>query len=159
MEMDNDALRRELLRAQTEAQAWKKKAREYHKRLMMLGAQDDSEGTETDPYQALYDYYGGLSLVKHRMLTTEMKNAIDIARRRGGYTWKELATLAYRHSLIVKLSQGDGEYAVKPRGIAEFYGQKVVGGTCLICSEYADDGAKWLRYQAMWREYMDRSKL
>jgi hypothetical protein len=159
MDMDNEALRKELLRAQMEVLVWKKKAQQYHKRLLLLGAQDDPEDTAPDPYKVLYDYYCSLGLVKHRALTTEMKNAIDIARRRGGYTWKEMATLLYRHSMIVKLSSGDGEYAVRPRGIAEFFGQKVAGGTCLICSEYADDGAKWLRYQAIWKEYLDKSKL
>lgn len=116
------------------------------------------EAAEKNPYQKLFDYYISLGLVKHRKLTGEMRAAIDVARRRGGYTWEELAKLLYRHALIVKLSADDGEYAVRPRGLAEFFGQKVYGGTMLICSEYADDGAKWLRYQAAWKKYLENEK-
>lgn len=116
----------------------------------------DSNRVPVDRHKELYEYYCSLGLVRHRSLTREMKNAMDVARRRGEYTWKDLKTLLYRHSMVVKLSKGDGEYAVKPRGIAEFFGQKVSGGTCLICSEYADDGKKWLRYQFIWKEYLDK---
>lgn len=114
--------------------------------------------TPKSPYQKLFDYYLSLGLVKHRSLTGEMRAAIDVARRRGKYSWADLAKLLYRHALIVKLSEGDGEYAVHKRGIGEFFGQKVCGGTMLICSEYADDGAKWLRYQEAWRKYIKEIK-
>ncbi len=113
------------------------------------------ENPERDPYLKLFEYYRSLGLVKHRKLTGEMRASIDVARRRGDYTWNDLAKLLYRHCLIVKLSEGDGEYAVRRRGIAEFFGQKVYGGTVLICSEYADDGAKWLRYQDAWKKYLE----
>lgn len=96
----------------------------------------------TDNYQSLFDYYLTLGLVKHRKLTKEMRNAIDIARRRNEYTWDELRTLLLRHKNIVNLTKDDNEYAVRPRGITEFFGQKVKDGTALICSEYADGGAK-----------------
>jgi len=100
-----------------------------------------------DPYQALFDYYLTLDLVKHKELTPEMRNAIDIARRRGKYDWDTLKTFLERHAYVVKLTKGCGQYEVPKRGITEFFGQKVYGGTALICSEYADDGAKWLRYK------------
>ncbi|MGE5494595.1 MAG: hypothetical protein ACM3S4_04770 [Burkholderiales bacterium] len=113
------------------------------------------ENIDKDPYQKLFNYYLTLGLVAHRKLTREMRAAIDVARRRGDYTWNDLAKLLYRHSLIVKLSEDDGEYAVRKRGIAEFFGQKIHNGTVLICSEYADDGAKWLRYKTLWKRYLE----
>lgn len=100
-----------------------------------------------DHHHEIFDYYLSLGLIKHRALTPEMRNAINVARRRGGYTWDDLKLLLSRHAQIVKLTAGDREFAVRPRGIGEFFGQKVSNGTCLICSEYADDGAKWLRYK------------
>jgi hypothetical protein len=75
-----------------------------------------------------------------------MRSAIDTAKRRGGYSWDELKTMLERHAYVVKLTAGT-EYRVPMRGITTFFGQKVYQGTALICSEYADDGAKWLRYK------------
>lgn len=105
-------------------------------------------GTQQDePYKLLFDHYLSLGLIKHRRFTPEMKNAIDIAKHRGGYNFEDLTELLNRHALIVEASRNDGDYAVRQRGIAEFFGQKVRDGTSLICSEYSDDGAKWRRYQ------------
>ena len=101
----------------------------------------------TDAYQDIFDHYMTLGLIQHRALTKEMRSAIDIARRRCGYSWGLLKTLLDRHAYAVKLTENDGEYSVRPRPIVEFFGQKVKGGTALICSEYSDDGSKWLRYK------------
>ncbi len=98
-------------------------------------------------HQFLFDYYLSLELVKHKELTPEMKNAIDTARRRGKYRQEDMERLLRRHSLLVKLTADNGEYAIKKRTITEFFGQRVHGGTALVCSEYADDGAKWLFYK------------
>ena len=106
----------------------------------------EAEG-KIDPYKNLFDHYMSLDLVKHRAITTEMRNAIDTARRRGGYDWDQLKTMLDRHAQIVELTAGNGNYKVKMRPLVEFFGQKVQGGTALICSEYADDGAKWLWYK------------
>lgn len=100
-----------------------------------------------DKYKELFDYYQTLGLIKHRKFTKEMRNAIDIARRRGGYSWEELKELLTRHAKIVKLTANNGERRVRPRGLADFFGKKIFDGTVLICSEYADDGSKWMRYK------------
>ncbi|MFA5239782.1 MAG: DUF4373 domain-containing protein [Phycisphaerae bacterium] len=110
----------------------------------------------TDPHQDLYDYYNTLGLTKHKSLTKEMRNAIDKARRMGSYSWDELKILLERHVYVVKLTEGNGDWKVHPRGIREFFGQKVKDGTGLICSEYADDGAKWLKYKDGNPENLDK---
>ena len=111
-------------------------------------SQSSEDGTKKEPsiHQQVYDHYMTLGLVKHRKLSREMCNAIDTAQRRGDYTLEEMKTMLDRHDMIVKASAKDGEFAVRPRPITEFFGQKVRDGTALICSEYADDGAKWRRY-------------
>lgn len=113
------------------------------------GDQEESvpDGTVTDHNKDIYDHYLTLELVQHRELTKEMCNAIDIARRRGNYDWDMLKTLLDRHAYVVKLTAGNGDFKVKARPLIEFFGQKVKDGTALICSEYANDGAKWLRYK------------
>lgn len=98
-------------------------------------------------YQGLFDFYLSLDLIKHKELTPEMKNAIDTARRRGKYSWDMLKTMLERHAYVVKLTKGQGQYEVQKRSITKFFGQRIQGGQELICSEYADDGAKWLRYK------------
>lgn len=106
-----------------------------------------SGGEPCGSHQSIFDHYLKLGLIKHKALTREMVNAIDIARRRGGWSWDELKTMLDRHAEVVKITAGNGEYAVRPRGITEFFGQKVKDGTALICSEYADDGTKWQLYK------------
>ncbi len=123
------------------------------KRLSVIGKRSDDKdippvGGEPDgSHQSLFDYYLKLGLIAHKSLTPEMKNAIDTARRRGGYTWDDLKTMLDRHACVVDLTKGNGEFAVRPRGLPEFFGQKVKDGTALICSEYADGGAKWELYK------------
>ncbi len=101
---------------------------------------------EADRYQQLYDHYMTLGLIKHKALTKEMRNAIDIAVRRCGYDWDMLKQLLDRHAYVVNIT-AHADYPVEARGLAVFFGQKVRDGSLLICSEYADDGAKWLRYK------------
>lgn len=107
----------------------------------------DENSNVKNHHRQLYDHYMTLGLVKHKAFTPEMRNAINTARRRGNYDWDTLKVLLDRHAKVVKLTAGNGQYAVKPRTITDFFGQRVHGGTALICSEYADDGAKWLMYQ------------
>jgi hypothetical protein len=101
-------------------------------------------GTE---YQSVFDYYLTLDLIKHKSLTTEMKNAIDRARRIGGYDWDMLKELLRRHDLVVRWTANDGEFKTHKRELVKFFGQKIAGGTELICSEYTDDGAKWIKHK------------
>ncbi len=104
-------------------------------------------GEPCGSHQSIFDHYLELGLIKHKALTPEMKNSIDKARRRGKYSWDDLKKLLDRHAYVVKLTAGNGDFAVKPRGINEFFGQGIHGGTALICSEYADEGAKWQMYK------------
>lgn len=101
----------------------------------------------TDSYQSLFDYYLSLDLIKHKKLTQQMRNAIDVAKRRCSYTFDNMKELLRRHEVVVAASEKD-ECPVPKRGITEFFGQKAYQATHLICSEYDDDGVKWRRYQA-----------
>lgn len=99
-----------------------------------------------DKHREIFEHYNSLGLIKHRDLTPEMRSAMDVARRRGGYDWDDLKTLITRHAHVVEITASN-EYPVRPRPITEFFGRKVYNGIALICSEYADDGAKWLLYK------------
>jgi hypothetical protein len=107
---------------------------------------ENPNNPEPFSHRQLYDHYMTLGLVKHKAFTPEMRNAINTARRRGNYDWDTLKVLLDRHVKVVKMTAGS-QFPVKPRTLTEFFGQRVHGGTALICSEYADDGAKWLLYQ------------
>jgi hypothetical protein len=95
-------------------------------------------------YNGLFDYYISVNLIKHTKLTSSMKKSIDLARK--DYSLEEMKTQIDRHVIITKASKGS-EFPVPIRGLGVFFGQKAYKATHLICSEYADDGAKWLRYQ------------
>ncbi len=136
-----EKLELEIKKAQIEAAVWKKKAGQYLQRAEI------AEMPEGNPYQEVFDFYNTLGLIKHRKLTKEMRAAIDVARRRGEYSWDELRMLLDRHAKVVRMTANNGPYAVPARSLAEFFGQKVAGSTVLICSEYANGGAKWRRYK------------
>ena len=108
---------------------------------------EESNKNNNYSYQNLFDYYNTLGLTKHRKLTPEMKKAIDRAQHMGCYSWDDLKTLLDRHAYIVKLTADKGDFKVQKRTLTEFFGQKVNDGSMLICSEYADDGPKWLKYK------------
>lgn len=99
-----------------------------------------------DKYREIFEHYISLGLIKHRALNPEMRRAIDIARRHGDYDWDDLKELLTRHKQIVDMTE-QNDYPVKPRPLAVFFGQRVQNSSILICSEYADDGSKWLRYK------------
>lgn len=107
----------------------------------------DKDYVSNDTHQKIFDFYLGLGLVKHQKLTKEMINAIEVAKRRCGCDYREMCIQLNRHKMIVEYTKDDKEFAVRPRGLREFFGQKVKDGTQLICTEYADDGSKWIWYK------------
>ncbi|MEA1972239.1 MAG: hypothetical protein U9N34_02960 [Candidatus Cloacimonadota bacterium] len=98
-------------------------------------------------YKKIYEHYLSKSnLIKHKKFTKQMKTAIDKAISRISITEDEIITIIDRHSLLVEATKNEGQYRIRKRPIGELFGQKIANGTDLICSEYLDDGAKWLRY-------------
>lgn len=90
-------------------------------------------------YRSVYDYYLSLDLIQHRDYTPAMIKAIKKAIKENHYTIEDCKKLLDRHKQVVKITKGE-EYPIKMRGILEFFGQKVVKGTHLICSEYEEGG-------------------
>lgn len=106
---------------------------------------DSNESLKLD-FQKIYNHYVSKgNLVNNREFTKEMKACIKIARSRLNLTDDDMCKLIDRHSIIVDATK-DSEYPVQKRPLAQFFGQKVYKANHLICSEYLDDGAKWLRY-------------
>jgi predicted phage replisome organizer len=97
-------------------------------------------------YQELFDYYVSLDLINHKKLSTEIKDAMKSVKDK--YTFDELKLMIQRHSLVVDKSKGD-TYPVTKRTLITFFTQKAgkTAGSPLICSEYLDDGIKWINYQ------------
>jgi hypothetical protein len=102
---------------------------------------EKNEDTITD-YKSLYDYYLTLNLIKHKNYTDAMRSAIKKAIKENKYTLEDCKVLLERHSKVVKLTK-KSDYKVKARGLDVFFGQKVSGGTNLICSEYEEGGNKY----------------
>ena len=98
-------------------------------------------------YTSLYEHYINAGLVDHRKYTDDMKAAIDRAVKIYGYTLEEMKQIIDRHKIIVDASEHLGQYKKQRRSLAVLFGTKMANGsTLLICSEYADDGATWLKY-------------
>jgi len=98
-------------------------------------------------HKKVYEHYlSKNNLIKHKKFTREMKNCINIAKKRLETTDTDMCKLIDRHSLVVENAKNN-EFPVKARSIQEFFGQKVYQGNVLICSEYQDDGKKWQEYQ------------
>jgi hypothetical protein len=110
--------------------------------------EEEEEIEDIFSYQKIFDNYTSKkNLVNHKKLTDEMKKAIDVARKRLEIeSDQEMCILIDRHSLLVEETKNNGQYAIRKRGIKEFFGQKVKDATHLICSEYQDDGSKWVKY-------------
>lgn len=102
----------------------------------------DSKPERNTIYSEVYNHYMALDIIKHKGLTDAMKKAIDKAMRECKYTVEDMKKLLDRHKAKVESTKSDGQYAVKPRTLHEFFGQRVSGGVHLICQDY-EDGAKY----------------
>lgn len=109
-----------------------------------LRDKSNSKDKPTD-YKSVYDYYLSLDLIKHRAYTKDMQKAIKKALRDNKYDEDYCKVLLDRHKQIVDMTK-DGEYPVRVRGIAEFFGQKAYNATHLICSEYEEGGKLFEEY-------------
>ncbi|MDU5081233.1 replication protein [uncultured Tissierella sp.] len=105
---------------------------------------EKSKETVND-YKSIFDFYFTLNLIKHRSYTNDMAKAIKKAIKDNGYDIKYCKELLRRHAIVVEKTKSS-QYPVKSRGFAEFFGQKVYGGTHLICSEYEEGGKYYEQY-------------
>jgi len=97
-------------------------------------------------YEDVFKYYCSKdNLVKHKKLTKQMLNAFKIARSRLELDDSDFFNIIDRHSSVVSIT-AKGDYPVKRRNITELFGQKVYNGNALICSEYLNDGCKYLQH-------------
>lgn len=91
-----------------------------------------------DYYVEIFDHYQSLNIKKHRALTADMKKAIDKAMSELKCDKEYLMKLLDRHKLKIESTKSNGQYAVRPRTISEFFGQKKKDGVALICCDYED---------------------
>ncbi len=103
------------------------------------------ENIKENDFKSIYDYYLTLNLVKHRAYTKDMAKAIKKAVTDNKYEIEYCKELLKRHEIVVGKTK-NGQYPVKVRGFAEFFGQKVYGATHLICSEYEEGGKYYEQY-------------
>ena len=96
-------------------------------------------------YVSIFNFYLTLNLVKHRSYTNDMAKAIKKAVKDNKYEIEYCKELLKRHETVVEKTK-NSQYPVKVRGFAEFFGQKVFGGTHLICSEYEEGGKYYEQY-------------
>jgi hypothetical protein len=96
---------------------------------------NNNVNNENKKHEELFDYYSTLGLVKHRTLTGEMVKAMDKATKELNCDFDYLKVLLDRHKVEYEKTK-DTDFKIKPRSIVEFFGQKVYGGTSLICSKY-----------------------
>jgi len=91
-------------------------------------------------YTNIFNYYLSLNLIKHKQLTPAIKKAIDLAIKENKYTLDEMKELIDRHKAVTESTKNDGKYAIKVRELKTFFGQKIQGGTALICTQYEEGG-------------------
>jgi hypothetical protein len=114
----------------------------------------DKKENYTD-YKSVYEHYKTLGLKNHRAYTEDMKKAIESAMKNNKYDIEYCMTLLDRHKELVELTKNDEKFAVKPRSIQQFFGQKAFNAKHLICSEYDIDGEKYLRLQELKKKKTD----
>ena len=102
-----------------------------------LDTQNKELNKHINKYKSVYDYYLTLDLVKHKKYTKEMTKAMKHAESNLGIDVDEMMLMLKRHEQKVKSSKG--EFKVKARPLAEFFGQKKYKSTCLICSDYINE--------------------
>lgn len=98
---------------------------------------NDKECIKNDKnkYTDLFNFYIKLDIVKHKTLTPAMVKAIDLAMKQNGYTVEDCKALLRKHKMVIDKSKGS-QYPVKKRPLVEFFGQKIVNSTALICTQY-----------------------
>lgn len=96
---------------------------------------NNNVNNENKKHEYVFEHYLTLNLVNHRTLTEQMKKSMDKAIKELNCDFDYLVTLLDRHKEDVEKTKGT-LYQVKPRTIDEFFGQKIHGGTSLICSKY-----------------------
>lgn len=110
---------------------------------------DSKESTKKDSkteYQFVYDYYLTKdNLISHQRYTEGMYRAFKKAKRELALTEKDFETIIDRHSRIVELTK-HSKYAVRPQSVHALFGEKAFGKTVLKCSEYLDDGDKYINF-------------
>lgn len=104
---------------------------------------------ESIDYKAILDYYLSFdNLIKHKKMTSSIKNAIDKAFKQLELSMEDAFHIIERHSKIVQLTLKDNQFCVRARPLYELFGQKAYKADHLICAEYLDDGTKYLHYMA-----------
>lgn len=102
-------------------------------------------------YQLIFNYWNNKSntteaLVKHKDLNDKIKKSIDRCKKELKLkTIDDYTILIDRFIEIYEYSKTTN-YPITKRPLYEFFGQKAYKCDWLICSEYQDDGSKWLRY-------------
>lgn len=112
---------------------------------------------EVNDFRSVYEHYINLDLINHRTFTDDMRKAISSAMKNNKYSIEYCMTLLDRHKQIVERTKDDGKYAIKPRSLEQFFGQKVFNAKHLICSEYDEGGDKYLKLQEVPKEKKDNS--
>jgi phage replication O-like protein O len=100
-------------------------------------------------YNAVFDYYLTLDLVKHRTYTNAMRTAMKKAEKELSIDTDQMKRMLKRHQEKV-VSSAKTKYPVKVRSLPVFFGQKKVDSSNLICSDYLDD---------VWTEIEKKSNL
>ena len=111
----------------------------------LVDTKKNEKNDKNKDYVSVFNFYLTLDLVKHRSYTNDMAKAIKKAVKDNKYEIEYCKELLKRHETVVEKTK-NSQYPVKVRGFAEFFGQKVFGGTHLICSEYEEGGKYYEQY-------------
>lgn len=90
-------------------------------------------------YEAVFEHYLSSDLYNHRVLTEDMKKAIDKATKELGFDIDYFKRIIDRHSEKVRTTKNKGKYSTKKRTLSELFGQKKHGGVSLVCTDYLDE--------------------
>jgi hypothetical protein len=93
---------------------------------------------ENNKYKDVFDYYLTLGLFKHRTYNKEMYESMKRAERQLNISTDDMKVMLKRHKEKVEATKNN-TYFVKARPLSEFFGQKKVNSTALICSDYLDE--------------------
>jgi hypothetical protein len=100
-------------------------------------------------YKNVFDYYLTLDLIQHRSCSKAMTTAMKKAEKELDIDTEQMKRMLKRHKEKV-VSSAKSKYPVKERPLNVFFGQKKVGSSNLICSDYLDE---------VWSRLESKSKL
>lgn len=118
------------------------------------GEERKGEESSKTIYSDVFDYYISKDIVKHKQITDDMKKAIDLSAKELKFDLDYFKRIIDRHKIKLE-STKYSDKPIKPRTLAELFGQKKYKSVSLICTDYLDEVWQEQRLKVFNSDYVD----